>query len=497
GYVDNALQDIFVMRANGAELRQLTWDDGNNFNPQWSPNGQELLYQASLQPDTGDYLPRLRVINLEGQVRTIIDKWGFASSAAWLPSGEGIVFVGAPSEVLSESIYDLWLVDRDGGQPRCRTASLKSGVGALLSDDVPALPGYVYTPSLQVSPDGQAVIIQIQDGGVSHLYRVALTGLEAATPIVTGERACTVADASDTHLLFGATQMNSPMDLYIARLNGEDERPLTHLNTSLLAERALPAVEHLRFPGPDGVLVEGWFLRPPAGKAPYPTVLYIHGGPNMSYGQPFCFDFQMLVGAGYGVLIVNERGSSGYGREFAAQIVGDLGNLDYQDLMAGVDVAVARSLADPERLGCYGASAGGNLVCWIVGQTQRFKAAVAENPITNWVSYFGTTDVRSWVVEILGGRPYEIPEVYRRCSPITYAHRCITPTLLIQSENDFRCPAEQSEQFYAVLQSTGCETEMLRFPNSSHSASINGAPPIRRAQNEALLNWMNSHLLGQ
>ncbi len=238
-------------------------------------------------------------------------------------------------------------------------------------------------------------------------------------------------------------------------------------------------------------------MKPCIGEPPYPTILYIHGGPHSGFGHIFSFDFQMLAGAGYAVLFINQRGSTGYGDEFSTRIIGDWGNLDYKDLMAGVDLAIARGIADPDRLGCCGLSGGGNLTCWIVGQTDRFKAAVPENPVTNWVSMYGVGDIGPWFTPAeMGGLPHEIPEVYRRSSPITYAHRCTTPTLLIQGEHDYRCPAEQAEQFYAVLKAGGCLVEMVRLPTSPHAGSIHGRPMVRRVQNEVLLDWMNRYLLG-
>jgi dipeptidyl aminopeptidase/acylaminoacyl peptidase len=163
--------------------------------------------------------------------------------------------------------------------------------------------------------------------------------------------------------------------------------------------------------------------------------------------------------------------------------------------MASVDAAVAAGLADAERLGVGGLSGGGNLSCWIVGQTDRFKAAVPENPVTNWVSFYVVSDIGPWfATQELGGRPHEVPEVYARCSPITYAHRCTTPTLLIQAEADYRCPAEQAEQFYAVLKVSGCLVEMLRLPGGSHTSSIFGPPALRQAHNEALLGWIKRYI---
>jgi dipeptidyl aminopeptidase/acylaminoacyl peptidase len=163
--------------------------------------------------------------------------------------------------------------------------------------------------------------------------------------------------------------------------------------------------------------------------------------------------------------------------------------------MSGVDHAISEGLADPKRLGCYGHSYGGFLALWIVGHTDRFGAAVAENPVTDWVSNYGTSDAGPSVrPQQLGGKPHEKPDAYRRCSAITYAHNCTTPTLLIQSEQDFRCPPSQAEQYYAVLKSVGCKAEMLRLPKSTHVSTMRGTPPIRHAGNEALLEWMKRNL---
>jgi dipeptidyl aminopeptidase/acylaminoacyl peptidase len=197
------------------------------------------------------------------------------------------------------------------------------------------------------------------------------------------------------------------------------------------------------------------------------------------------------------VLFINPRGSTGYGDRFTTAINGDWGNLDYQDIMSGVDHVIERGIADPHHLGVTGASYGGYMTCWIVGHTDRFKAAVIESPVTDLVSLYGTSDLGAFLcTRSFGGKPHEVPEVYRRCSPITYAHKCTTPTLLIQSENDLRSPTGQSEQFYTTLKASGCVVEMLRLPNSHHGGTFRGPPIVRRAQNEALLDWMNRYLGG-
>jgi dipeptidyl aminopeptidase/acylaminoacyl peptidase len=495
GYLDHTAQDIYVIASQGGEPKRLTDDGCHNTMPLWAPDGREILYTVSMFPESHRIYPGLRAVNSAGEIREIIHDWGYVVAAAWTPDGTQIVFIGKTIDQPIGAQNNLWIVDRAGGQPECRTADLPFQVGGALQPDMPLMS--LRLPKIFISPAGEMAYVQVQVGGTVQIYRIALQGPESCQPVIVGERACFPLDMNAQHLLYLASTLHNPTTLLVADLEGGDEQALTTLNADYLAALEAATVEPLTFPGGDGVQVEGWLMRPPHGQAPYPTVLYIHGGPHSAFGHLFSFDFQMLAGAGYAVLFINHRASTGYGDEFSTKITGDWGNLDYQDLMAGVDYAIEQGLVDPDRLGCAGLSGGGNLSCWIVGQTDRFKAAVPENPVTNWVSFYGVSDIGpQFAVQELGGHPHEIPEVYQRCSPITYAHRCTTPTLLIQGEADYRCPAEQSEQFYAVLKASGCIVEMVRLPESPHAGSIMDKPALRRAQNEALLDWLNRYVLG-
>ncbi len=497
GYLENALQDIYVIPVAGGEPKQLTADDCNNAAPVWSPDGQEILFTTTMPPDSHKVmLSSLKAVNLEGEVREVLGDWGQAAAATWTPDGERVVFIGNPASVPFGAQGNLWVIDSQGGEPEPRTADFGYQVGGGLQPDMPVM--LVFASRALVAQDGQAAYVQVQKGGQGPIYRVALSGPESCTPVVGGERACLLLDRVDERLLFAVSTHNNPIDLFSAGTDGSNEQQLTHLNADLLAECALPTFEHLSFPSSDGVEVEGWIMKPSVGEAPYPTIVYSHGGPAGGFGHIFSFDSQMLAGAGYAVLLVNFRGSTGYGDEFSGQIVGDFGRLEYEDVMAGLDFVIEQGIADPDLLGCCGLSYGGFMSCWIVGHTDRFKAAVPENPVTNWFSIYGVSDIGpGYCGKQFNGLPHEVPEVYARCSPITYAHRCTTPTLLIQGEHDFRCPAEQSEQFYAVLKASGCIVEMLRLPFSPHVGSIGGPLFIRRAQNEALLEWMNRYILGK
>lgn len=508
GYLHRAISDIYVVDVTGGEPKALTQDEYSNDLPVWSPDGKMLLYMVSMSPDNHRIGAALRTVTLGGDIRDLLWSWGKAAAATWTRDGQQVVFIGNPEGLPIGTQEQLWVLDVPNdaeqpatGAPRCLTPNFGYKIGGGLQMDMPLR--FLRTPRLFVSEDNRSIYVQAQVGGTVPIYRVALSGVEtrqeAWDVVVSGDCSSFPMDLRGDHLIYFQSTHLDPVQLYDVELLGGGTRQLTQLNETILSQWDQPEVKHLHFAGSDGEAVEGWMMLPTAAgesaTAPYPTILYIHGGPHSAFGHIFSFDFRMLCSAGYAVLFLNQRASTGYGDTFATQIKGDWGNLDYWDLMAGVDYAIAQGLADPDRMGVCGLSGGGNLSCWIVGQTDRFKAAVPENPVTNWVSFYGVSDIGPWfAVEQLGGHPHEIPEIYSRCSPITYAHRCTTPTLLIQGEHDWRCPAEQSEQFYSVLKANGCTVEMVRLPGSAHGGSIDGPPVIRRAHNEALLDWMGRYV---
>ncbi|MBA3871726.1 MAG: S9 family peptidase [Anaerolineae bacterium] len=496
-YLDDVVQSLYIVPTAGGDVRRVTNDRLLSVSPQWSPDGKKLMYLASMFPEKMEtFHPVIHLVNLiDNQIQDLTGKWGVVYEATWLPDGNSITFVGQPWGLTIGSKSDLWVVPASGGNPECRTTNLKVGIGGGLEPDMPA---FGITDTIPMSADGGTAYVGVQVGGTVQIYSVALSGDESFACVAGGDRTCMLMGANATHLLYIVSTMSNPTDLFVADINGANERQLTHLNEELLSQRLQSRVEHLLFPGSDGVQVEGWLNMPTTGQAPYPAILLIHGGPHGAFGHMYHFDTEMLVGAGYAVLRVNHRASTGYGDEFSTAIKADWGNLDYKDLMAGVDYAISKGWVDANRMGVTGLSGGGNLSCWIVGQTNRFKAALPQNPVTNWVSFYGVSDIGVWfATEQMGGHPWEVPEVYAKCSPITYAHNCKTPTLLMQSEHDWRCPPEQSEQFYTVLKVNGCIVEMVRVPDAAHAAAINGALPARHIHNEVLLDWMNRYVLGK
>ena len=495
GYIEDALLDIHVVDAAGGDPRRLTRDRLVNGEPRWTPDGTALAYLAGCEPDSSPLLNRVRLVDLHGNVRDIDHPAGLVTGRGFAADGRIVLAQSLVQGRPPGSRGELFVADPATGRVEARATALDVSPGGSLQFDAPVP---IWPTTIEVTRHGEA-LATVQTGGRVGIRAFALAGPQRAREVVGGDRTAMPLRLRGDRLLFHAAAIDEPGDLYLAELNAEREpavQRLTRWNAGLLAARALPDVVHLAFQGADGTPVEGWFLAPAGGEAPHPTVLYIHGGPHSGFGHTWHSDMQLLAGAGFGVLIVNQRGSTGYGDAFATSLVGRWGEHDCGDLMAGVDHAIERGLADRDRLGVCGLSGGGNLTCWIIGQTDRFRAAVPENPVTNFVSFYGVSDVGPWFASAeLGGQPWERLEAYLRMSPITYAHRCRTPTLLVQGESDLRCPAEQSEQFYAVLRANGCVAEMLRLPNSSHTGAILGQVPVRTAQNEALIEWMRRYVL--
>ncbi|MCB9459725.1 MAG: S9 family peptidase [Anaerolineaceae bacterium] len=497
GDIDLAVNNLYVMDVASREVTQMTDHDLMVRGIQWHPDSSRILYGTMMKPDQWyGFRTENFIIDLEKNAEPLLHDWISVNHARWTPDGSKIIFVGEKDEPIIGTHSDMWVMDTQTGTVSNRSAGMERSIAGGLEGRMPAF--RQIRPMVHVDADGNSAFIQVQEGGHVSIMRFALSGDVAYEKVITGDRACTLLDMQGDTLVYASDDITHTPDVFVAKSDGTGEKQFTHINDAFLADIIMPESVFLQFKGSDGTDVEGWYVKPTTGgDGPYPTILWIHGGPHGAQGNRFAFDTLMLNGAGYGVMFVNHRASTGYGNAFSTGIHGDWGNLDYKDLMAGVDYAIELGLADPDKLGCCGISGGGNLSCWIVGQTDRFKAAVPQNPVTSWLSFYGVSDIGVWFsTRQLGGHPHEIPEIYTKCSPLTYAHKCTTPTLMIQTERDFRCPVDQSEQFYTTLRANGCIVEMLRQPQGSHGGSIRGPLPIRTENLKAKLEWFNKYIMG-
>jgi dipeptidyl aminopeptidase/acylaminoacyl peptidase len=304
-------------------------------------------------------------------------------------------------------------------------------------------------------------------------------------------------DKEQTKAAFFFSDLKNPGEVRVKELRSARTRTLTGFNRRILSRVRLGEVEEIWFKGPDGNDLQGWIVFPPDFDPvkTYPSILEIHGGPMVQYGRVFVHEIQFLAANGYLVYLCNPRGSSGYGRAHTKAIWNDWGNKDFQDLMAMADLVQARPYVDPKRMGVTGGSYGGFMTNWIIGQTDRFRAAVTQRCLTNLISFYGTSDF-NWTFQFeFGDRPpWEDLENYWRQSPLKHVAKAKTPTLIIHSEQDMRCPIEQGEQLFVALKKLGVETEMVIFPEESHGLSRAGRTDRRIDRLNHILRWFDRHL---
>jgi len=478
-------------------IRQLELSLNTAMQPAFSPDGRSLLFLGS---DSAIGYPSLGGLNLftvdldDGKVVEVLGERWFVAAAAWSPCGKRIVVAGDYDSKMTVPMAHVWVVNRDGSKPQCRTEGLRGNVGLRIHHDMPTWE--TSQNNILCVPDTAYACVTLLKSGCAEICRVALDGPTRYESVASGPRTCVIMDASSStsQLLYCASDLNTPWELYWSDLEGREEKRLTRLNEAVLSRWPRLQVEHLTFQSNDGMPLEAWHLMRADRSGPQPTVMFIHGGPMLSIGHIFRFDFHLLAANGYAVLFANFRGSSGYGQPFMQAILGDWGARGFPDHMATIDCALERGLADPNRLGVWGPSHGGFATAWAVGHTDRFRAAVAEAAPTNFSTLYYLADAPDIFVRDLGGRPDEIPDIYRSRSPLTYVGRCRTPTLLLHGEDDLRCPVAEAEQFYRALHDVGCTTELVRISGMAHMGDSIGPLPARLGQNEALLDWFERYL---
>jgi dipeptidyl aminopeptidase/acylaminoacyl peptidase len=319
--------------------------------------------------------------------------------------------------------------------------------------------------------------------------------------LVTADREILAYDVSADGMQVGfvASTDRVPWDLYVANLDGSEERRLTEVNAGWLSEKTLGDVVDLWFDSADGTHIQGWVMKPP-GWDPgmsYPLAVSIHGGPHVMWSRhepTMWHEWQVLAARGYVVLACNPRGSDGYGRDFRATLLSRWGEADLPDLLAGVEQVLAKGYVDPERLVITGGSYGGFMTAWVIGHDRRFKAAVAQRGVYDLISFYETTDI-PW----LGERefftvPWEDPQTLWRYSPLAHVEEIHTPLLLIHSENDFRAPIPAAEGLFVALRRLKRKVEMVRYPRDGHELSRSGEPKHRVDRLERIVEWFERHL---
>ncbi len=394
-----------------------------------------------------------------GEPRRVAQWTGAESDLTWSPDSRRIAFIGRPARTSSARVY---LVGASGGTPR-----------NVLAD------AFRYEPqSIEWLPGG-TLQLSSEVGGSSGLFRLdPATG--NTTQLLGGRRRLSgfSYDEAGRKVAYVSTSLTAPTELYIADADGRNERRVTHFNDKLTQDVAFSDAERFMYPSVGGMEIEGWLMRPfgyqPGHK--YPLVLYIHGGPHSAYGENWFDETQNLAAKGMWVLFTNPRGSSGYGADFTYSTRGRWGAEDYQDLMKAVDIAAARPDVDSTRMGVTGGSYGGFMTAWITTKTNRFKAAETDRMISDWTYWYGASDAQGLTEFEFYGKPWDNFAMYDSLSPIRHVTKVRTPTLMVQSEDDFRTPMGNAELWYMALKKQDVPVELVRYPRSTHELSRSGEP---------------------
>ena len=468
GYLDFGFNHVFVIPVEGGTPVQVTTGDFQHGSAAaWTPDGQHLVFSSNRNPDwVHDYRNSELYIApvMGGEIRALTDRAGPDHSPVVSPDGSRIAFVGYEDRTRTYQISRLQVMNLDGGGARVVTAGLDRSV---------ANPVW--------ASDGSGIYFQYDDEGNS---RVAFTTLDGDIEVLAEDLGGTsygrpygggtFSVAHDGTFALNQTRPDMPGELAVGT-HGGGARRVTSLNEDLLAGKTLGEVEEIWWESSyDDRPVQGWIVKPPDfdPSRRYPLILEIHGGPVSNYGDRFSAEMQLLASAGYVVLYANPRGSTSYGEEFADLLYHNYPGQDYDDLISGVDAVIERGYVDEHNLFVTGGSAGGIMTAWIVGKTNRFRAAVAQKPVVNWISKTLTAD--NWYGYYFSryeGLPWENPEAYWDFSPLSLVGNVETPTMIITGEEDLRTPLSESYQMYHALKMRGIDTAVIRLPGASHDMS--------------------------
>ena len=483
GWLHDRRRHLYLVDPSGKEeVRCLTPGEFDEGQPVWRPDGKAVAFLSARHEDRGlDPGQEILAVDVDsGEERTLVQRghWMFVS---YRPDGV-LHAVGQPDPWAHPSVFSLWRVENSGGLTDL-TGHLDRSVSIFSPPIAPSGPQWV----------GESAITCLEDSGRIKVIRVEPDG--TVDWLLDGDRAITGVspNADGTKLAYAAVGPTDPGEIHLSQ-DGETELR-TNLNSEFRSNVSLVEPEHFTVIS-DGESIDVWAYLP-EGKETIPVLFNIHGGPATQYGYTFFDEFQVYAGAGYGIVACNPRGASGRGVDFVRAVRGDgWGVVDETDVTAVLDAALARfPRLDPGRVGVMGGSYGGYLTARLIARQDRYQSAVVERALLGWPSFGGTSDIGATFARMY--LETDLPEGLDRlweASPLSLAHQITTPTLILHSEDDFRCPIEQAEQLFMILKKQGVESEFVRFPGEGHELSRSGKPRHRLERFEAVLDWHQRHL---
>ena len=460
GYFDERRSHVEVIDAKTGAAKQITdGHDWNDLDPHWSPDSTRIAFVSNRTGHEfdSDHNSDVWVIPAEGGALTRISTHeGPDRNPRWSPDGKWIAYLGAEDE---EDPAQIFVAPAEGGASRTAAKNFDYQVG-----------------EMNWAEGGKAIYFAAGVKGETHIFRMdASTG--AIKPVTGGPRNDHGFALHGAEMVYASNDFEHLDDLYVR--DGAMQRQLTHLNSDWYGKVEMAKVERMAYKGEDGLDIDGFLVKPvgfdPSKK--YPMVVSIHGGPAGMYGVDWYHEFQVYAGKGWAVFFCNPRGSTGYGHAFQRAVAHEWGGKAYTDIMTGVELAVKQNpWIDRDKLGVTGGSYGGFMTNWIVTQTNVFKAAVTLRGISNFVSDDGTRDGAYGHERDFGGDIFHNFAEYWKYSPLRLAANVKTPTLVLHSDNDYRVPIEQGEQWFRALQHYHVTSEIVMFPRENHNLTRTGEP---------------------
>ncbi len=493
GEVPVGFTHIFVVRADGGAPRQLSKGDFNHGGVfggggvVWTPDGTELIAAARRREKADEELLESDIFAFavaDGAMRQLTDRNGPDGEPAVSPDGKLIAYTGFDERYQGYQNALLYVMNRDGSGKRALSTKLDNSVG-----------------SPTWSADGKGIYVQYDDKGDTKVGLFALDGSwrVVASHLGSGMMAYSGGSysvARNGSVAYTLSTPSIPSNVAVVG-SGASATPVsvTSLNAELLATRTLGAVEEIWYESSkDKRKIQGWIIKPPGfdAKKKYPLILEIHGGPFANYGARFDDEKQIMAANGFVVLYTNPRGSTSYGEEFGNLIHHAYPGDDFFDLNSGVDAVIAKGYIDEKNLFVTGGSGGGVLTAWMIGHTDRFRAALAFYPVINWESFSLTADmaplsVKNW----FPGMPWDHKDNYDKRSLLSVVKNVKTPTLIMTGEEDFRTPMSESEQYYKALKMSGVEAVLVRVPGEPHG--IRRFPSHAASKLTTLAGWFEKH----
>lgn len=496
GFWDGKYKQTVLVHLEDGSTELITKREADYHVQCWAPDGKSIVLAADETPERDfSFKNDLLLVELEsGKTTKLTNEKGYYGSAAFSPDGRYIGYLGHERQYENATLSQLWIQELATGHVSCITENMDILVGDAVAADFQQgahSPGFIW------GDDSESFYFLASDQGNTVIYFGNMAG-EIYPALLDQQHVYGYSlDRKKQRIVAAISKPVLPGELFQLEVTTGEMKQLTSVNGKFLDQVALSEPEPISFAAGDGTPLHGWIMKPAGveeGKK-YPLILEIHGGPHALYANSYFNEFQVLASEGYGVLYINPRGSHGYGQEFVNAVRGDYGGGDYQDVMDGVDYALENyDFIDSERLGVTGGSYGGFMTNWIVGHTDRFKAAVTQRSISNWISFYGVSDIGYYFTEWQIKADLNDIDTLWKHSPLAYADKVNTPLLILHSEKDYRCPIEQAEQLFIALKRQEKTTKFIRFPESNHELSRSGKPNLRLDRLAYIVEWFNEYL---